>query len=60
MSNPTAPNAWTELHGAVRAFVGRRVHDTHAADDVARDVIPKVQAYLFSARSVYQVKGAKS
>ena len=42
----TSPNAWTELHAAVRAFVGKRVRDAHAADDVAQDVMLKLQSQL--------------
>jgi RNA polymerase sigma-70 factor (ECF subfamily) len=40
---------WSELHAAVRAFVGRRVRDAHAADDVAQDVMLKVQSQLATA-----------
>ena len=39
-------NAWEELHAAVRAFVGRRVRDEHAAEDIAQDVMLKVQSQL--------------
>jgi RNA polymerase sigma-70 factor, ECF subfamily len=39
-------DAWTDLHAAVRAFVARRVRDAHAADDIAQDVMLKVQAQL--------------
>ena len=41
-----SPNAWTDLHAAVRAFVARRVNDPHAADDIAQDVMLKVQSQL--------------
>ena len=37
---------WAELVGQVRRFVGRRVNDPHAADDVTQDVMLKVQANL--------------
>ena len=37
---------WAELAGQVRRFVGRRINDPHAADDVAQDVMLKVQAHL--------------
>ena len=36
---------WAELAGQVRRFVGRRIDDPHAADDVAQDVMLKVQAH---------------
>lgn len=42
----TSSNAWSDLHAAVRAFVGRRVRDAHSADDIAQDVMLKVQAHL--------------
>ena len=42
----TSPNAWTDLHAAVRTFVGRRVRDAHAADDIAQDVMLKLQSQL--------------
>lgn len=44
--NLSSPNAWADLHAAVRAFVARRVRDAHAADDLAQDVMLKVQAQL--------------
>ena len=42
----TSPNAWTDLHAGVRAFVARRVRDQHTADDIAQDVMLKVQSHL--------------
>ena len=42
----TTPNAWSDLHAAVRAFIARRVRDPHAADDIAQDVMLKVQSQL--------------
>jgi RNA polymerase sigma-70 factor (ECF subfamily) len=39
-------DAWTELHAAVRAFVSRRVSDLHTADDIAQDVMLKLQSQL--------------
>ena len=44
--NLTSPTAWTDLHAAVRAFVARRVRDAHAADDIAQDVMLKLQSQL--------------
>jgi RNA polymerase sigma-70 factor (ECF subfamily) len=35
---------WSDLGGRIRAFVGSRVNDTHAADDITQDVLLKVQA----------------
>ncbi len=42
----TLQDVWVELGQRVRHFVGRRVNDSHAADDVAQDVMLKVQAHL--------------
>ena len=36
-------DAWTELRTRLRRYVGRRVNDPHAADDVTQDVLLKVQ-----------------
>jgi len=44
----STPTAWSALHAAVRAFIGRRVRDGHAADDIAQDVMLKVQSRLAS------------
>jgi RNA polymerase sigma-70 factor (ECF subfamily) len=41
-----APTAWAELHQAVHRFVAKRVRDAHAAEDIAQDVMLKVQAQL--------------
>jgi RNA polymerase sigma-70 factor (ECF subfamily) len=30
---------WRELHGRMRGFVGRRIRDPHAADDVTQEVL---------------------
>jgi RNA polymerase sigma-70 factor, ECF subfamily len=41
----TAPTeAWRELRDRLRRFVGSRVRDPHAADDIAQDVLLKLQA----------------
>jgi RNA polymerase sigma-70 factor (ECF subfamily) len=42
----TLQDIWAELGTRLRAFIGRRVSDPHAADDVAQDVMLKVQAQL--------------
>jgi RNA polymerase sigma-70 factor, ECF subfamily len=42
----TAPTeAWRELRDRLRRFVGSRVKDPHAADDIAQDVLLKLQAH---------------
>ena len=42
----TMGDLWGELGASVRRFVGRRVNDPHAADDVTQDVLLKVQSQL--------------
>ncbi|MGB7161008.1 MAG: RNA polymerase sigma factor SigZ [Tepidisphaeraceae bacterium] len=37
---------WADLGTRVRRFVGARVNDAHAADDIAQDVMLKVQTQL--------------
>jgi RNA polymerase sigma-70 factor (ECF subfamily) len=37
---------WTDLGQRLRQFVGARISDAHAADDVTQDVLLKVQARL--------------
>jgi RNA polymerase sigma-70 factor (ECF subfamily) len=44
----TLNDLWTELGGRVRRFVGSRVRDPATADDLAQDVMLKVQANLGS------------
>lgn len=44
----TIQDIWTDLGARVRGFVGRRVRDEHAADDIAQDVMLKVQSQLDS------------
>lgn len=39
-------DAWAELRTRLRRFVGRRVNDPHAADDVTQDVLLKVQGRM--------------
>jgi RNA polymerase sigma-70 factor (ECF subfamily) len=39
---------WTELGQRVRRYVGRRVNDSHAADDITQDVMLKVHSQLDS------------
>jgi len=40
--------AWAAFHDLVRRFVGKRVDDTHAADDITQDVMLKVAARVGS------------
>ena len=42
----TLQDIWTELGARLRAFVGSRVDDPHAADDITQDVLLKVQTQL--------------
>jgi len=42
----TMQTIWADLGQRVRRFVGARVNDPHAADDIAQDVMLKVQAQL--------------
>jgi RNA polymerase sigma-70 factor (ECF subfamily) len=42
----TLQDIWAELGVRLRRFVGSRVRDPHAADDVTQDVMLKVQAQL--------------
>ena len=44
----TLAQDWTELGSRVRAFIGKRVNDSHAADDIVQDVMLKVQTQLES------------
>src|SRR5687767_6153806 len=41
---------WTELHSRLRAFVGRRIRDPYAADDVAQDVLLRLHRSLGELR----------
>ena len=34
-----SPQVWADVHQRLRAFIGRRVSDPHAADDVAQEVL---------------------
>lgn len=42
----TLRDIWAELGARLRRFVGSRINDPHAADDVTQDVLLKVQAQL--------------
>ena len=39
---------WMELGDRVRTFVGKRVNDSHVADDITQDVMLKVQTQIDS------------
>jgi RNA polymerase sigma-70 factor (ECF subfamily) len=42
----TLADIWTELGTRLRRFIGRRVNDPHAADDITQDVLLRVQTQL--------------
>lgn len=42
----TVESIWSELTHRVRRFVGARVNDAHAADDITQDVMLKLQTQL--------------
>jgi len=42
----TLADIWIELGSRVRGFVGKRVNDPHAADDITQDVMLKLQTQL--------------
>lgn len=44
----TLQDIWRELGARLRRFVGSRVNDPHAADDITQDVMLKAQARLDS------------
>jgi RNA polymerase sigma-70 factor (ECF subfamily) len=46
MTQETLRHSWTEIGDRVRGFVRRRVNDPHAADDIAQDVLLKVQEHV--------------
>ena len=41
---------WADVHGRLRAFVGRRVTDPHTADDLAQDVLLRLHRNLGQLR----------
>ena len=46
-----ADELWTGLHERLRGFVGRRINDPDAADDVAQDVLLRLHRNLGNLRS---------
>jgi RNA polymerase sigma-70 factor, ECF subfamily len=51
------PPLTDDLPAAVRRFVGRRVRDAHAADDITQDVLLKMHARLQSDAEVEHLPG---
>jgi RNA polymerase sigma-70 factor (ECF subfamily) len=49
-SNASANDLWADLHERLRHFVGRRIGDPHAADDVAQDVLLRLHRSLGDLR----------
>jgi RNA polymerase sigma-70 factor (ECF subfamily) len=43
---PTSYELWADVHERLRAFVGRRVSDPHAADDLAQDVLLRLHGSM--------------
>jgi RNA polymerase sigma-70 factor (ECF subfamily) len=50
-SPTTEYELWSDLHGRLRSFVGRRIGDPDAADDVAQEVLLRLHRNLGSLRS---------
>ena len=42
---------WAELHARLRGFVGRRIADPHAADDIAQEVLLRLHRSLGDLRT---------
>jgi RNA polymerase sigma-70 factor (ECF subfamily) len=49
-SSAPADELWTVLHERLRGFVGRRIGDPHAADDVAQEVLLRLHRSLGDLR----------
>ncbi|MCI3954024.1 MAG: hypothetical protein K0R53_3524 [Burkholderiales bacterium] len=49
-SNASAEELWTDLQARLRGFVGRRIGDPHAADDVAQEVLLRLHRSLGDLR----------
>jgi RNA polymerase sigma-70 factor (ECF subfamily) len=51
-TRPVPPGElWTDLHGRLRGFVGRRIGDPDAADDVAQEVLLRLHRSLGDLRA---------
>jgi RNA polymerase sigma-70 factor (ECF subfamily) len=48
--DPAAQVLWTDLHERLRGFVGRRIGDPHAADDVAQEVLLRLHSSMGDLR----------
>src|SRR5829696_5545393 len=49
-SNASANDLWADLHERLRHFVGRRIGDPHAADDVAQEVLLRLHRSMGELR----------
>jgi RNA polymerase sigma-70 factor, ECF subfamily len=49
-STASADELWTDLHERLRGFVGRRIGDPNAADDVAQEVLLRLHRNLGDLR----------
>jgi RNA polymerase sigma-70 factor, ECF subfamily len=49
-SDASADPLWTDLHERLRGFVGRRIGDQHAADDVAQEVLLRLHRSMGDLR----------
>lgn len=49
-SDVAANVLWTDLHQRLRGFVGRRIGDPHAADDVAQEVLLRLHRSMGEVR----------
>ena len=49
-SDVAANVLWTDLHQRLRGFVGRRIGDPHAADDIAQDVLLRLHLSMGDLR----------
>jgi len=49
-SDAAADVLWTDLHARLRGFVGRRIGDPHAADDVAQEVLLRLRRSMGELR----------
>jgi RNA polymerase sigma-70 factor (ECF subfamily) len=49
-STASADELWTDLHERLRGFIGRRIGDPHAADDVAQEVLLRLHRSMGDLR----------
>ena len=54
----TLQDIWTELGTRLRAFVGSRVNDSHAADDIVQDMLLKVPNLMHCPRETSCLHGS--